>query len=279
VPGGQLVDVERVEGFPGFLEGVPGYDLGPTVQEQAMNAGAEFRLAGIERLRPEANGWAAETTDGDEVRSRAAIVATGSHPRRLGLPGEERLVGRGISHCATCDGPLFRGKTVGVVGAGDSGLQEALTLASQAGRVLVFERLIEAPGQAAFRAQVEAAGPLELRLGAEVVAVLGEAAVAGVRVRTAGGEEDVELAGLFVYAGLDPASAFLRDLVELDAGGHVPVDARLATVRPGLFAAGDVRQGAPGYAVSAAGDGALAARSAYGYLSAASSSSSATRPA
>jgi thioredoxin reductase (NADPH) len=267
VPGGHLVDVERVEGFPGFLEGVPGYDLGPTVQEQAMNAGAEFRLTGVERLRPEGDGWTATTGDGDDVRTRAAIVATGSHPRPLGRPGEERLVGRGISHCATCDGPLFRGKTVGVVGAGDSGLQEALTLAAQAGRVLVFERLSEAPGQAALRALVEAASPVELRLGTEVVAVLGDGAVAGVRVRGAGGEQDVELAGLFVYAGLDPRSAFLRELLDLDAGGHVPVDATLATARPGLFAAGDVRQGAPGYAISAAGDGALAARSAYRYLS------------
>ena len=266
VPGGQLINVERVEGFPGFLEGVAGYELGPTVQEQAMNAGTEFRLAGVERLRADGGAWIATTSDGDELRARAAIVATGSHPRPLGRPGEAGLVGRGISHCATCDGPLFRGKTVGVVGGGDSGLQEALTLASQAGRVLVFERLSEAPGQAAFRAQVEAAGPIELRLGAEVVAVLGEGAVAGVRVRGPGGEEEVELAGLFVYAGLDPASAFLRELIELDAGGHVPVDATLATGRAGLFAAGDVRQGAPGYAISAAGDGALAARSAYRYL-------------
>src|SRR5262249_20120647 len=154
----------------------------------------------------------------------------------------EGLRGRGISHCATCDGPLFRGKTVGVVGAGDSGLQEALTLASRVGRVLVFEQRAGVPGQAAFLRQVEGAGNIELRLGAEVVPVLGEGAVAGVRVRQSDGvESDVELAGLFVYVGLEPSSAFLAELVELDAGGHVPVDATLATARPGLFAAGDVR--------------------------------------
>src|SRR5689334_4364874 len=143
VPGGHLVDVERVEGFPGFPDGLPGYDLGPIVQEQAMDAGAEFRLAGVERLSPAPGGWVVATTDGEALSARAAIVATGSAPRSLGLPGEEALQGRGISHCATCDGPLFRGKTVGVVGAGDSGLQEALTLAAQVGRVLVFERRAE----------------------------------------------------------------------------------------------------------------------------------------
>jgi thioredoxin reductase (NADPH) len=268
VPGGHLVNVERVDAFPGFLEGVAGYDLGPTVQEQAMNAGAEFRLTGVERLGPVGGEWVATTGDGDEVGARAAIVATGCHPRPLGVPGEERFLGRGISHCATCDGPLFRGKTVGVVGAGDSGLQEALTLAAHVGRVFVFERLGEPPAQAALRSQAASAASIELRLGAEVVAVLGDGALAGVRLRGPAGDEDVELAGLFVYAGLDPATAFLRDVLDLDPGGHVPVDATLATARPGLFAAGDLRQGAPGYAVSAAGDGALAARSAYRYLTA-----------
>src|SRR5437867_864939 len=118
VPGGQLINVERVEGFPGFLEGVAGYELGPTVQEQAMNAGTEFRLAGVERLRADGGDWIATTSDGDELRARAAIVATGCQPRQLRVPGEEQLLGRGISPCATRDGPLFRGRTVGGGGAG-----------------------------------------------------------------------------------------------------------------------------------------------------------------
>src|SRR5207237_578694 len=153
------------------------------------------------------------------------------------------------SHCATCDGPLFRGKTVGVVGAGDSGLQEALTLAGFAGQVIVFERAAESPAQQVLRGRVDEAANVELRLGAEVIGVTGDGAFSGVRVRSGGPESDVQLAGLFVYTGLDPSSAFLADLVELDGGGHVPTDALLRTGRPGLFAAGDVRQGAPGHAI------------------------------
>jgi thioredoxin reductase (NADPH) len=265
VPGGHLVNVERIDDFPGFLDGVAGFDLGPTVQEQAANAGAEFRMAEVERLSREGDELVLATADG-EIRARAAIVATGRRPRPLGVPGEERLVGRGISHCATCDGPLYRGKTVGVVGGSTWGLQEALTLAGHAGQVIVFEREAELPGQHAMIERARESGTIALRSGTAVEEVLGESAVAGVRLRTASGAEDVDLAGLFVYAGESPASELLADLVQLDAGGHVPVDASLATAVPGLFAAGDLRQGSAGHAIAAAGDGATAALAAHRYL-------------
>jgi thioredoxin reductase (NADPH) len=266
VPGGHLVNVERIEDFPGFLDGVAGYDLCPTVQEQAMNAGAEFRMAALERLTFQEPEWVVETADGEELRASAVIVATGAHPRALGVAGEEALQGRGISHCATCDGPLFRGKTVGVVGAGDSGLQEALTLAGFAGQVIVFERAADSPAQQVLRGRVEETANVELQLCVEVVGLTGDGGLSGVRVRSAGAESDVPLDGLFVYVGLDPTTAFLSEAVELDGGGHVPTDALLRTSRPGLFAAGDARQGAPGHAIAAAGDGATAAASAYRYL-------------
>ena len=164
IPGGQLATIDRVEDFPGFLDGVAGYELGPTIQEQAANEGAEFRMAEALRLEPLAAGaesagtenqqaenarsshwprppdaWLLATSDGD-VEARTVIIAVGSRPRQLGVPGEERLRGRGVSHCASCDGPLLRGKPAVVVGAGDSGLQEALTLAGFASEVLVVYR-------------------------------------------------------------------------------------------------------------------------------------------
>jgi thioredoxin reductase (NADPH) len=219
-------------------------------------------MASLERLSLDGAEWMLGLADGDELRASAVIVATGAHPRPLGVPGEEALQGRGISHCATCDGPLFRGKTVGVVGAGDSGLQEALTLAGFASKVIVFEKADASPAQQVLQDRAAASSAIELRLGAEVVGLVGDGKLSGVRV----GAAEVPLDGLFVYAGLDPSSSFLADVVDLDGGGHVPTDAMLATTRPGLFAAGDIRQGAPGHAIAAAGDGATAAAAAYRYL-------------
>src|SRR5215208_1052499 len=137
MPGGHLANVEKVEDFPGFPEGVAGYELGPSVQEQAANEGAEFRLAGLQRLEPVDADWLVTTEEG-EYRARTVIVAAGSRPRELGVPGESRLYGRGVSHCASCDGPLFRDQKVGVVAEDAWALQEALTLASHASEVVIF---------------------------------------------------------------------------------------------------------------------------------------------
>src|SRR5438128_1193655 len=153
VPGGELVTIDRVEDFPGFPEGIAGYELGPRIQEQAANAGAEFQMAEATGLA-HADGSSRVETDQGRIEGKTVIIASGSRPRALGVPGEERLVGRGVSHCASCDGPLLRGKAVTVVGAGDSGLQEALTLADFASDVLVLERSEPATGQPAYRQSV-----------------------------------------------------------------------------------------------------------------------------
>ena len=139
VPGGHLASIEKIEDFPGFPEGVAGYDLGPLVQEQAAQQGAEFQLAEVQRLEAHDHDWLVVTDDGG-YWARAVVVAAGSRPRELGIPGEGRLRGKGVSHCASCDGPLFRDRVVGVVGGGDSALQEALTLADHAAQVLLFHR-------------------------------------------------------------------------------------------------------------------------------------------
>src|SRR5205085_1814571 len=137
-PGGALLSVTKIDDFPGFPEGVPGYDLCPLAQEQAMTAGASFRMAELETLEPtESGGWQA-SADGATGTARAAIVATGSRPRSLGVPGEDRLTGHGISHCASCDGPLNRDRVVGVVGGGDSALQETLELAGYVKEVVLI---------------------------------------------------------------------------------------------------------------------------------------------
>jgi thioredoxin reductase (NADPH) len=238
------------------------------VQEQAAAHGAQFEMAEVEALEPLGDGGWRVVTGAGAYMARAVIVASGSKPKPLGVPGEERLEGRGISHCATCDGPLFRGKTVGVVGGGSAALQEALTLAGHVGRVLVFTQDAAFTGQETYRRRVAEQPKIEARHGVTVVEVLGDSAVTGVRLRDAatGGEQQMELSALFVYAGGVPNTAFLRGVLPLADDGRVPVDGWMRAERPGLFAAGDVRADSPGHAITAAGEGATAAIAAHKYL-------------
>ncbi len=137
--GGHLVSIERIDGYPGFPDGVPGYDLCPIIQEQAAAAGAEFDAREASGLHGDDGRWRVTTGQGD-VSARAVVIATGTTVKTLGVPGEERLRGKGVSHCASCDAPLLRGRIVGVVGGGDSALQEALTLVQHVARVIVLHR-------------------------------------------------------------------------------------------------------------------------------------------
>jgi thioredoxin reductase (NADPH) len=267
VLGGQLLSIEKVDGYPGFPEGVPGYDLCPMAQEQAADAGAEFSATQVERLETSGDGWRLVTGEGDVV-ARAVVLATGSRLRELGIPGEERLRGKGVSHCATCDAPLLRNRMTAVVGGGDSGLQEALTLVEHASRVVVLERGAALTGQAVYRERVAAHGKIEIRCNTVIEEILGEDKVSAVRIRdmTGNAASDLETAGVFVYIGLTPNTALLQGGVRLDSNGAVVTDGSMRTELRGLFAAGTVRSGAPGRAASSAGDGAVAAVAADRYL-------------
>jgi thioredoxin reductase (NADPH) len=267
MPGGHLANVASVEDFPGFPEGIAGYELGPNAQEQAASAGADFALAEVTGVETSRASWTVVTGD-ERYQARAVVVAVGSRPLPLGLRGEEELFGRGLSHCATCDGPLFRGQTVGVVGGGDSALQEALTLTSYVASVVVLQRGSELTARSVYQQRVAEEPAIDVRLNTTVDQLHGAESLAGVTVRNLGSGviEDLPLRGLFPYVGLTPRTAFLRDLVQLDEAGHIPTDIWLRTVRPGLFAAGDVRQHSASQAITAAGDGATAALAAERYL-------------
>jgi thioredoxin reductase (NADPH) len=265
--GGHLLSIERIDGYPGFPDGIPGYELCPMVQEQAVAAGAEFDAAIVTRLVAHDGRWRMRTS-ADDVSASAVVIATGTTSKTLGVPGEARLHGKGVSHCATCDGPLLRGRVVGVVGGGDSALQEALTLAQHASRVIVLHRGTALSAQAAYRQHVREHSKIEVRLETVVGEVVGDGGLTGVRTRTArdGTTADLELAGLFVYVGLQPAAAWLDGLLELDSSGGILTDETMRCRRPGLFAAGTVRSGSAGRAAAAAGDGATAAVAADKYL-------------
>jgi thioredoxin reductase (NADPH) len=177
-------------------------------------------------------------------------------------------MGRGVSHCASCDGPLYNGQTVGVVGGGDSALQEALTLANYAERVLVFHREESFSAQDTYRQRALSNPKILPRYRTVVEEIIGDDVVNGVRVRdlVSGESSKIDLTGLFIYVGLQPNSAFPKDLVRLSETGHVPTDIWMRTELPGLYAVGDIRQDSAAQAITSSGDGATAAIAAYRYI-------------
>ncbi len=265
--GGHLLSIERIDGYPGFPDGIPGYDLCPMIQEQAAGEGSEFDAAEVTSLGAHDGRWRVTTGAGD-LWARTVVIATGTTTKTLGIPGEERLRGKGVSHCASCDAPLMRARIVGVVGGGDSALQEALTLAQHASRVIVLHRGTAFSAQAAYCRGVREHPKIEVRFDTIVEETLGNGALTGVRTRTVsdGKTADLELAGLFVYVGLAPATAWLNQLVDLDPSGRIRTDSAMRCRQAGLFAAGTVRSGSAGRAAAAAGDGATAAIAADRYL-------------
>ncbi|MGH7798715.1 MAG: NAD(P)/FAD-dependent oxidoreductase [Candidatus Binatia bacterium] len=267
IPGGHLVSVEKIEDFPGFPDGVAGYDLCPTVQRQAADQGAEFQRAEVQSLEADGRFWQVVTSE-ETHRATAVIVATGSALKELGVPGEAKFLGRGVSHCASCDGPLYDGQVVGVVGGGDSGLQEALTLANFAESVLIFQRDGDFSGQHSYLRRALGEPKISPRYRTVVEEVFGDDQLSGVRVRNleTNKVDRVDLAGLFVYVGLKPNTSFLRDVVKLSDRGHVPTDGWMKTARDGLYAVGDIRQDSASQAITSAGDGATAAIAAYRYI-------------
>src|SRR6185436_2286847 len=181
--GGNLISIERVDGYPGFPDGVPGYDLGPIIQEQAAAAGAEFSDAEATALHADGAQWRVTTARG-ELQAPAVVIATGTTLKTLGIPGEEQLRGKGVSHCASCDAPLLRGRTVGVVGGGDSALQEALTLAQHVSRVVVLHRGHAFTAQPAYTHKVLEHPKIEIRFDTIVEEVNGDGGLTGVRTRS-----------------------------------------------------------------------------------------------
>ena len=265
--GGAILNTERVEDFPGFPEGVPGFELAPRMQEQVMDAGGAFAMSEVRRLEPRGDDWSLVTDDGD-IGAAAVIVATGSRFRKLGVPREEEFEGRGLSTCASCDGPLYRERLVAVCGDGDSALLETLELVGHGVRVVLLHPGEALAGQETYRRRVQDSAQVELRHRTILEEILGDGEVEGIRVRDVGtgGSSTLPVAAVFANVGRVPNTSMLEAVVALDEHGHVRTDIWMRTERAGLFAAGDVRADAAGQAISAAGDGATAAVAAHRYL-------------
>jgi thioredoxin reductase (NADPH) len=265
--GGQIVNADRIENFPGFPGGIAGHALGPLLHEQAEAAGAEFALdtiAAVELTGPHRVVRGAE----EAWRARGVIIAAGSAPRVLGVAGEKQFLGKGVSHCAACDGPLFAGQEVCVVGGGDTALDEARVLARYAARVTVFCRGAGFVAQQALLDKAADTPKIELCVKTSVEEILGGDVLSGVRLRASGtGASRVQnVGGVFVCVGLTPNTAFLGGVLALDAAGHIETDISMRTSVEGIFAAGDIRSGSVAQLAAAAGDGATAAISAVRYL-------------
>jgi len=265
--GGAILNTQRVEDFPGFPEGVPGFELAPRMQEQVMDAGGAFAMGEVRRLEPRGDDWRLVTDDGD-IGAAAVIVATGSRFRKLGVPREEEFEGRGLSTCASCDGPLYQERLVAVCGDGDSALLETLELVGHGVRVVLLHPGETLVGQETYRRRVQDSAQVELRHRTILEEILGDGEVEGIRVRDVGtgASSTLPVAAVFANVGRVPNTSMLEGVVALDEHGHVRTDIWMRTEREGLFAAGDVRADAAGQAISAAGDGATAAVAAHRYL-------------
>ena len=264
--GGQMVNATLVENYPGFPKGISGAELGSLMHQQAIRYGLEVVTAEVTGLAP-GQPYNASTTEGS-FEAAAIIIAAGSQYRKLGVAGEEKLLGRGVSYCATCDGFLFRDKEVAVIGGGDTAITDALELSRHTKKVYVIHRRDQLRAGKVLQERAFAHPKLEFIWNTVVEEVLGDRLLEGLELRNVktGQEAKLKVDGLFVAVGLMPNSQCFRSIVEVDDVGYIIVDDSMSTSAPGVFAAGDIRRDSARQIAAAVGDGATAALSAFRYL-------------
>jgi thioredoxin reductase (NADPH) len=269
--GGALMNTTEVENYPGFRDGIMGPELMEQMRAQAERFGAEIVTDDVVDVELEGEVKVVRDSSGNEYRARAVILAMGSRYRELGLENEKRLSGHGVSWCATCDGFFFRDQDIAVVGGGDSAMEEATFLTRFARKVYVIHRRSELRASKVMQERAFTNDKIEFVWDSEVVDVLGEDKVSGVRLRstTTGEESTLDATGLFIAIGHDPRSELVADQVDRDADGYVLVDhPSTRTNLPGVFAAGDLVDHIYRQAITAAGTGCQSALDAERYLTA-----------
>ena len=261
-PGGQLMLTTEVENYPGFVDGIMGPELMQTFRAQAARFGTEFKTAKVTRVDFSSRPFTLWCRD-EEIQTRSVIVATGARSLMLDLPNESRLLGYGVSTCATCDGFFFRGQQIGVVGGGDSAMEEALFLTKFAEKVTVIHRRKELRASKIMQERALANPKIEFVWNTVVTDVIGADKVEGVALRNieTGEESTLELGGLFVAIGHVPNTALFKGVLEMeeDTGYLITQPGTTATNVPGVFAAGDVQDHVYRQAITSAGSGCMAA--------------------
>jgi thioredoxin reductase (NADPH) len=265
--GGELMNRELIENYPGFGEGVQGPELGSAMAQQVMNFGGEFDFGMATSVEVHSD-FKVVRTDDRTCTCKGMIIASGSLPIKLGVPGEEDFARRGVFYCATCDGPEFAGKAVAVAGAGDSGVTEALALARIVSKVTIVELMPQAKASKILLDRAHDNPKIEIRCATRIERIVGGDRVTALELedRNSGAKNRLEVEGILVRIGLKPNTQFLHGVVPLTPIGQVPVNENMETSIPGIFAAGDVRQHSPMQIATAVGDGVNAAMSLGRYL-------------
>jgi thioredoxin reductase (NADPH) len=259
--GGKIKNLESVENYPGFAKGIPGAKLASEMQSQAAFFGLQTEVARVSGLEIYSSSRAVICQDGRSYTCAGIVLAGGSKPKKLNVPGEDQFYGKGVFTCAYCDGGQFEGKVVAVCGAGDAGLGEALYMSKIASKVIVLEALGAPTACAWLREKAQANPKVEIRCGALVLAIKGDSRVRGLEYREATSGKTGELAvdGLLVHIGLLPNSDYLPGDIELDEYSQVLVNPAMESSLPLVVAAGDIRSSSPGQVSTAVGDGSTAA--------------------
>jgi thioredoxin reductase (NADPH) len=264
--GGYIMNIDLIENYPGFPDGVVGSQLGMEMKKQAQKYGLKTERNEVIMVQLTTGDKMVSCGNGMVYTTPAVVIAGGSVPKKLGVPGENKLSGSGVFYCAFCDGGQYRDLGVVVVGGGDSGASGALYLAKIASKVTVIEAMPELTATAVLRDRIKENPKIEVRCGVKVNAILGEDRVESVEIEEKGKKSQLKVDGVLVHVGLDPITDYLEGVVPLDKQGRVVVNERMETEVPGIFAAGDIRADSPGQVAAAVGDGATAAISAQQYL-------------
>lgn len=267
MPGGLAASTEFIENYPGFADGIGGPELAMQMDAQARRFGLDVRSVNVESIQPADKHLLVHTEDGI-IAARSVILATGAQPSKLGVPGEGKFHGRGVSYCATCDGAFFRDKTVAVVGGGDAAVEEGLYLTKFATKVYIIHRRDSLRATKILQRRAMENKKIEFCWNSVVEEILGVGTINEIRLKDVKTEatRQLKVEGVFVYVGLKPSTELVRDLVKLDKLGYVITDDNMKTSQPGIFAAGDVRSKSLRQVVTAVSDGATAAVAAEKYL-------------
>ena len=265
--GGQMALTNQIDNYPGFHEGIDGFTLGENMQLQAEHFGAVTELAEVTALQLDGPIKQVHTTEG-LFQSRTVVLATGANPRLLGLPGERELTGRGVNYCAACDGMFYKGRTVVVVGGGNTAAADAMTLSRIAKKVIVVHRRDTLRATKVYHDALLNAPNIEFRWNSAITELQQSGKLTGVKIRNllTGEEAEIPCDGLFVSIGRAPATKLAEGLLELDEGGYIVAGESTQTSIPGVYAVGDIRTKALRQIVTAVADGAMAAHSAEEYL-------------
>lgn len=265
--GGQINETTRIDNYPGYPEGIDGVTLGQKLRSAAERFYAETKFAEVLKTRLQGKEKLVETAEGSYT-AKAVVIATGAGHRHLNLEGEQELIGRGLAYCAACDGGFYRGKTVAVVGGGNSAAADALLLSRIAEKVILIHRRDSLRATKIYHQPLQQAENIAFRWNSTVKKLLSDQKLTGVRIQnvSTGEEEDILLDGLFVSIGRSPATELFRDQLPLDEGGYIIADESTKTEIPGVYAAGDVRTKTVRQIVTAEADGAVAAHQIEEYL-------------